>query len=508
MSSVPRPAPARHSAIAAAFPSLSIATGSPSRLRMTSRNGTSTSGMFTEPIAIPARWSIREGSPESDRDHRSRRAAPERRPRARRGAPPRSRAGVGYSRCAAIVPSRPTRPARIFVPPTSTPMIRFQPRAAANVTRRMAVPEEKPYRVYRGGRVKGKVPTPKPERSGPRRPARPARGRHRRWLRWIPVAHRHSSSCSSWSGRSSSYLPVPRTACRRRTSASTGTPAGARRAARATRRTSSCSAPTTRSSPGRESANRSDSITLVRVDTNRHRIAYLSIPRDLVVEIPGHGDSKINAAMQLGGPALAVETVKTLTGLPVNHVVIVDFSQFEKLIDKLGGIDITVAKPIISKFDCPYPTEERCARWDGLALREGDAAHGRAPRADLLARPQEQARPVRHRLLACRAQPAGAERGRGEAHRLRHAGRSCRSSATTCSRRSRPTSATHSFLSLGWSKFRSSGGSTLHCRLGGDGERRRDPLRGGEPERDPRGDRRVGAAAARARTRAPTAPGA
>ena len=61
---------------------------------------------------------------------------------------------------------------------------------------------------------------------------------------------------------------------------------------------------------GRESANRSDSITLVRVDTNRHRIAYLSIPRDLVVEIPGHGDSKINAAMQLGGPALAVETVR------------------------------------------------------------------------------------------------------------------------------------------------------------------------------------------------------
>ena len=122
---------------------------------------------------------------------------------------------------------------------------------------------------------------------------------------------------------------------------------------------------------GRESANRSDSITLVRVDTNRHRIAYLSIPRDLVVEIPGHGDSKINAAMQLGGPALAVQTVKKLTDLPINHVVVVDFSQFEKLIDKLGGIDITVAKPIISKFDCPYPTEERCARWDGWRFPKG-----------------------------------------------------------------------------------------------------------------------------------------
>ena len=74
-----------------------------------------------------------------------------------------------------------------------------------------------------------------------------------------------------------------------------------------------------------------------------------------------------------------------------------------------------------------------------LALRQGEAAHGRPPRADLLPRPQERARPVGHGFRPRRAQPAGAERGGREADELRDARRSSRSSATTCSRRSRPT---------------------------------------------------------------------
>ena len=49
--------------------------------------------------------------------------------------------------------------------------------------------------------------------------------------------------------------------------------------------------------------------------------------------------------------------------LPVNHVAVVDFSQFEDD-HKLGGIDITVARPIVSKFDCPYDEAVR-----PLALR-------------------------------------------------------------------------------------------------------------------------------------------
>src|SRR5581483_6740244 len=101
---------------------------------------------------------------------------------------------------------------------------------------------------------------------------------------------------------------------------------------------------------GRETADRTDSITLVRLDTSRHRISYLSIPRDIRVQTSGY-TGKINGAMPQGGLPLAIRTVREFTGLPVNHVVLVDFTQFRKLIDRIGGVDITVDEPILSKFD-------------------------------------------------------------------------------------------------------------------------------------------------------------
>src|SRR6185437_5564288 len=61
---------------------------------------------------------------------------------------------------------------------------------------------------------------------------------------------------------------------------------------------------------------RSDTILLIRLDPSRGATAVLSIPRDLKVEIPGHGTDKINAAYADGGPGLAVRTVRQLLGLP------------------------------------------------------------------------------------------------------------------------------------------------------------------------------------------------
>jgi LCP family protein required for cell wall assembly len=66
--------------------------------------------------------------------------------------------------------------------------------------------------------------------------------------------------------------------------------------------------------------------------------ASLSIPRDTVVPIPGHGATKINAAYAFGGPALALQTVKEYLGIDVNHVVEVSFGNFPQLIDALGGV--------------------------------------------------------------------------------------------------------------------------------------------------------------------------
>jgi len=83
---------------------------------------------------------------------------------------------------------------------------------------------------------------------------------------------------------------------------------------------------------------RSDTIILVRLDPERSATAMMSLPRDLRVEIPGHGVDKINAAYSLGGPRLTLRTVKRLTGLPINHVINVDFQGFRRAIDSLGCI--------------------------------------------------------------------------------------------------------------------------------------------------------------------------
>ena len=83
---------------------------------------------------------------------------------------------------------------------------------------------------------------------------------------------------------------------------------------------------------------RSDSIMLIR--TGAGAAARLSIPRDTIVDIPGYGRDKVNAAFALGGAALAVETIKAYLGIEVNHVIEVNFANFPELIDAMGGIDV------------------------------------------------------------------------------------------------------------------------------------------------------------------------
>lgn len=83
---------------------------------------------------------------------------------------------------------------------------------------------------------------------------------------------------------------------------------------------------------------RSDSILLIR--TGGGASQRLSIPRDTVVDIPGHGRAKINAAYAIGGPGLAIKTVESYLQIKVDHLVQVSFTNFPKLIDAMGGIDL------------------------------------------------------------------------------------------------------------------------------------------------------------------------
>jgi len=102
--------------------------------------------------------------------------------------------------------------------------------------------------------------------------------------------------------------------------------------------------------PGAETTGfgRSDSIMLIR--TGGGHSSRLSIPRDTVVEIPGHGLQKINAAHAFGGPALSISVLERWLGIPINHLVEVNFENFPQLIDAMGGVDYS-GPCIVSRLD-------------------------------------------------------------------------------------------------------------------------------------------------------------
>lgn len=84
---------------------------------------------------------------------------------------------------------------------------------------------------------------------------------------------------------------------------------------------------------------RSDTIILVRLDPEKDATAIMSLPRDLKVEIPsknGIVTDKINAAYSIGGPAMTVKTVRRLLGIPIHHVVNVNFGGFRRIVNRLG----------------------------------------------------------------------------------------------------------------------------------------------------------------------------
>ena len=93
-------------------------------------------------------------------------------------------------------------------------------------------------------------------------------------------------------------------------------------------------------------SNRADTIILVHTDPKLQKAIILSFPRDLWVDIPGHGPDKINAAFEGGvdgnGPEMMAATIHKLTGLTINHVLYVDLAGFQGVVDTLGGVDMCI----------------------------------------------------------------------------------------------------------------------------------------------------------------------
>jgi LCP family protein required for cell wall assembly len=92
------------------------------------------------------------------------------------------------------------------------------------------------------------------------------------------------------------------------------------------------------------SGSRSDTLMVLRRDRSTGAASLLSIPRDLWVDIPGRGHSRINSAYN-DGPAVLIQTVQQALGLPIHHYVEVDFFGFKDIVDALGGVQMCFEYP-------------------------------------------------------------------------------------------------------------------------------------------------------------------
>lgn len=72
----------------------------------------------------------------------------------------------------------------------------------------------------------------------------------------------------------------------------------------------------------------------------------ISLPRDLLVNIPDYGENKLNAAYTLGGPALLTQTLEQQTGMRIDHYAEIGFGGFAGIVDAVGGVDICIDEPI------------------------------------------------------------------------------------------------------------------------------------------------------------------
>ncbi len=148
---------------------------------------------------------------------------------------------------------------------------------------------------------------------------------------------------------------------------------------------------------------RTDTIILVQTDPRRDRTVVLSIPRDLRVEIPGHGVGKINSSFEWG-PDVVVQTVTRLTGLRINHYVEVNLAGFERVVDALGGVPICIDRPMVDKLARLNLPRAGCHHLDGrqaLAFVRARHIEGDAiPDLSRIARQQQFMRAVIEKTLA------------------------------------------------------------------------------------------------------------
>ncbi len=114
--------------------------------------------------------------------------------------------------------------------------------------------------------------------------------------------------------------------------------------------------------PGETMVSRTDTLILATFHASRRYVGLLSIPRDLYLTLPGGSTGRINtahfageAAQRGGGPAAAMQTVRSNFGLDVHRYARIDFEGFVGIVDAVGGIYLDVPRPLI---DYAFPTDD------------------------------------------------------------------------------------------------------------------------------------------------------
>jgi len=117
---------------------------------------------------------------------------------------------------------------------------------------------------------------------------------------------------------------------------------------------------------GRAAGKRTDTMMLLHIPENGGRPTLVSLPRDSLVPIDGHGRDKLNAAYSVkgGGPKLLVRTVEKVTGIRIDHYMEIGFAGFVQIVDAVGGVEICV-KQNIKDPKAGLNVKKGCQEMDG-----------------------------------------------------------------------------------------------------------------------------------------------
>lgn len=105
---------------------------------------------------------------------------------------------------------------------------------------------------------------------------------------------------------------------------------------------------------GNEQYGRSDSMMIISINKTTKQVKVTSLMRDMYVKIPGFQDNRINVAYANGGPKLLIETIQDDFRVKIDNYVRVDFSAFQKLIDLVGGVEITLTSSEANELNNNY----------------------------------------------------------------------------------------------------------------------------------------------------------